>query len=121
MVTETKTRQIEPDITVIEISGRLNLGNILLSFESSIRRMIDDGARKLIVDVSNLAYIDSAGVGVLVGCNGQIGQRDGHMRVVGAQGPVARTFDLVHMSLIVPLDPDVESACRHLSAGGAAV
>jgi anti-sigma B factor antagonist len=120
LVTETKTRKIEPDITVIEISGRLNLGNILLSLESSIRRMIDDGARKLIVDVSTLTYIDSAGVGVLVGCNGRVGQCEGQLRIVGAQGPVARTFDLVHMSMIVPLDADLESACRHLSAGGAA-
>ena len=121
MVTETKTRQIEPDITVIEVPGRLNLGNVLLSLESSIRRMIDDGARKLIVDVSNLTYIDSAGVGVLVGCNGYIRQRDGRLRIVGAQGPVARTFELVHMGLIVPLDADVASSCRHLSAGCAAV
>ena len=121
MVTETKTRQIEPDITVVEISGRLNLGNILLSLEGSIRRMIDDGARKVIVDVTTLTYIDSAGVGVLVGCNGHIGQREGQLRIVGAQGAVARTFDLVHMSMIVPLDADIESACRHLSAGSAAV
>jgi anti-sigma B factor antagonist len=120
LITETKIRQIEPDITVVEISGRLNLGNILLALEGSMRRMIDEGANKLIVDVSNLAYIDSAGIGVLVGCNGHIGQREGRLRIVGAQGAVARTFELVHMSLIVPLDADLESACRHLSAEGAA-
>jgi anti-anti-sigma factor len=68
----------------------------------------------VIVDVSSLTYIDSAGVGVLVACNGYIGQRDGRLRIAGAQGPVARTFDLVHMKLIVPLDADVESSCGHL-------
>jgi anti-anti-sigma factor len=86
LITETKTRQIEPDITVVEISGRLNLGNVLLTLEASIRRMIDEGARKLIIDVSTLTYIDSAGIGVLVGCRGRIAQRDGHLRIVGAQG-----------------------------------
>jgi len=121
LTNETKTRQIEPDITVVEISGRLNLGNVLQTLEASIRRMIDEGARKLIIDVSTLTYIDSAGIGVLVGCRGRIAQRDGHLRIVGAQGPVARTFELVHMNLIAPLDADVESACRHLSGGGTTV
>jgi anti-sigma B factor antagonist len=121
VTTDTQTRTIDPDITVVEIAGRLNLGNILLTLEASIRRKIDEGARKLVVDVSNLAYIDSAGIGVLVGWNGYIGQRDGRMRIVGAQGAVARTFDLVHIGMIVPLDADLDSACRHLSAGGAAV
>ena len=39
MVTDTKTRQVEPDITVVEISGRLGLGNTLYSIESSIRKL----------------------------------------------------------------------------------
>ena len=42
MITESKTRRIEPDITVVEISGRLNLGNSLMSIETSIRRLIDE-------------------------------------------------------------------------------
>jgi len=122
VTTETKTRRIEPDITVVEIIGRLNLGNLLLTLEGSLRRLVDEGALKLIIDVTDLTYIDSAGVGVLVGCNGYVGQRDGQMRIAGAQGAVARTFDLVHMKLIVPVDADVDESCRNLaSAGGAAV
>ena len=37
MITETRTHMIGPDITVFEISGRLNLGNLLMSVENAVR------------------------------------------------------------------------------------
>ena len=114
MLTESKTRLIEPDITVIEISGRLNLGNLLLTMEASIRGAITEGARKMVIDVAALEYIDSAGIGMLVGCNGLMGRSGGRLRISGAQGAVAKSFGLVHMEKIAALDPDVETACRHL-------
>ena len=45
MILETKTRLVEPDITVVEISGRLNLGNPVLrrSFNMVRRTNADDG------------------------------------------------------------------------------
>ncbi len=106
---------MEPDITVLEISGRLQLGNLLQSVESSIRALLDGGARKLVIDLTGLNTIDSSGIGMLVSCSGQMEQRGGQMRVVGSHGDVARVFDMVHMHRILPLDADLASACRHLS------
>jgi len=110
----SKIRQVEPDLTVVELTGHLNLGNELMTVESSIRRLIDEGARKLVMDVTNLDYIDSAGIGMLVGCNGQIERAGGKMRVAGAQGAVARVFEVVHLDRITSLDADVDSALKNL-------
>jgi anti-sigma B factor antagonist len=121
LVTETKTRRIEPDITVVEITERLNLGNTLVSIETSIKRLIQEGVRKLVIDVARLNYIDSSGIGMLVSSNGFMEQSGGRMRIAGAHGAVARAFEVVHVSRIVPLDADLESACRNLATGSAAV
>ena len=79
------------------------------------------GARKLVIDVTGLKYIDSSGIGMLVSSNGFMEQSGGRMRIAGAQGAVAKAFEVVHVSRIVPLDADLESACRNLAAGSAAV
>ena len=50
MITETKTRRVEPDITVFEISGRLNLGNSLISVETAIKS-IRGTARSMGIEV----------------------------------------------------------------------
>ena len=114
MITETKTHRVEPDITVFEISGRLTLGNLLQSAESAVRGLIDGGVRKLVIDLSGLISIDSSGIGMLVGCGGKMDQAGGHVRLAGAQGSVAKAFEIVHMHRILPLDPDVASACASL-------
>ncbi len=110
---QSKIRQVEPDLTVVELTGHLNLGNELMSVENAVKRVIEEGARKLVIDVAGLDYIDSAGIGMLVACNGQMDRAGGKMRVAGAQGPVAKAFGIVHMDRITSLDPDVESACRN--------
>ena len=121
MITESHVRRIEPDITVVEISGRLSLGNILVSVEGSVKRLIEDGARKLIIDLTKLDHIDSAGIGVLVACAGLSEQTGGKLRIAGAHGMVAKSFEIVHMDRIAALDPDLESSCRNLQAGSATV
>jgi len=110
LITETKTRKLNPGITVFEISGRLNLGNSLLSIETGIKRLIDQGARKMIVDLTDVNYIDSSGIGMLVACAGHMEQCNGRMRIAGAHGPVATAFEVVHMERIAPLDETVEAA-----------
>jgi len=106
---------VEPDITVFEISGRLNLGNLLQTAESAIRGLIDGGARKLVIDVTGLHAIDSSGVGTLISCAGQMDQAGGQVHLAGAQGSVAKIFEMVHMSRIIPLHADLAAACGSFS------
>jgi len=115
MITETNTRIVEPGITVFSISGRLHLGNLLVSVETYLHRLIAEGTRKIVIDLTNLTYADSAATGMLIGVNGLMEQAGGKLRMAGAAGSVARSFDVVHMNRIVPLDADVDGACKALS------
>jgi anti-sigma B factor antagonist len=117
MITGTKIHHCEPDITVFEISGRLSLGNALMTIENSIQKLIEGGARKLVLDLTGLIRTDSAGIGMIVASAGLAVKNGGQMRIAGAQTQVQHIFDLVQMSKIVPLDPDVETACRNLAGG----
>jgi anti-sigma B factor antagonist len=119
LLTGTKTHRVEPDITVFEISGRLNLGDLLQSVEKSIQSLINSGVRKLAVDLTGLTSIDSSGIGMLVSCAGQMDQLGGQVRLVGAQGQVAKVFEMVRMARILPLDPDLACACGSFSSGAA--
>jgi len=116
---ETKIQEIG-DVTVVEMSGRLHLGNSLSYAENSINRLIDGGSRKLVIDLARLDYIDSSGLGMLIFCSGRMEQTGGHMRVAGAGTSVTRVFQVAHADRVLHLDPDLEAACQNLSAGNAA-
>ena len=75
---ETKIQQIG-DVTVVEMSGRLDHGNSLSFAETSINRMIDSGTRKLVIDLARLDYIDSSGLGMLIFCGGHMERSGGRM------------------------------------------
>lgn len=116
MITETRSYTLTSGVTVCEIAGRLHMGNLLISVESSLDRLIQQGARKLVLDLTRLDFIDSAGIGTLVTVNGRLETAGGRMRIAGARGAVAKAFGIVQMSKIVPLDADVATAETQLNA-----
>ena len=111
---ESQTKTIEPEITVLPIKGRLNLGTNLTFLEIEIKKLIDSGAKKLILDLTELSYIDSAGIGMLMNMWGQANNAGGKLAVAGAKGAVAESFSIVHLDRVIPLFPDVTSASASL-------
>jgi len=116
---ETKTQQIG-DMTVVEMSGRLHLGNSLIYAENAVIRLIDGGTRKLVSNLTQLDHIDSSGLGMPVYCGGRIEQSGGRMRVAGAGATGARVFEVAHADRVLQFDADLTLACGHLSAERAA-
>ena len=117
MITETHRYTIEPDITVVQIKGRLHLGNLLQAVEDSLKKLIRDGGRKLVIDLEGLEYIDSAGIGMLISCYGDMSAAGGEYRVAGAQGRVAKTFGLAKVERLLSFDADVAAACGAFGKG----
>lgn len=69
----------------------------------------------MVINLAGLTSMDSADVGMLITCGGEMEEAGGTLRIAGAVGAVAKTFEVVHMSRIVALDADIEAACRNLS------
>ncbi len=120
MILELAERHVEPDLTVFELRGRLALGNRLSEVEHSIRSKLQSGCRKLVLDLSGLEFIDSAGLGLLVMCAGQMEQTGGRMCVATGNPRIIELFEITHLERVVALYADAESACRSLGASGTA-
>jgi anti-sigma B factor antagonist len=60
-----KTRKVD-DIVIIELYGRLMLGESTMLLRETIRLHLADGNTKLVIDVGQISHIDSAGLGELV-------------------------------------------------------
>ena len=115
MITDTSISRLDPDITVVRITGRLHLGNLLGSVETSIKKQIAEGARKIVIDLSGLDYIDSAGIGMLVSCFGEMDQAGGKLRIAGASGTVAKAFGITKLERLISFDADVATSATQLA------
>lgn len=55
------------DVTILELSGRLVFDDGDAVLRTHVNRLVGEGRVKLLVNLSNVTYVDSCGVGVLVG------------------------------------------------------
>ncbi len=116
MTVETSQQVLESGVLVYAIRGRLSLGNTLMSIENALQELAARNAQRMIIDVTGLDQIDSAGLGTLIVVAGRAEQTGGKMAVAGARGSVARSFEIAHLDRIIPVYADLGSAIAGISA-----
>lgn len=121
MVLSLTTRTCDPGITVIELNGRVTLGRESSQIETLILKALDEGAQKLIIDMSDVTYIDSTGIGIIAYSFGKITHKGARGAVAGAQGLVMDVFKLTRIDSVVKFYPDVDSAVQALTVGAQSV
>jgi anti-sigma B factor antagonist len=120
MILSTEVFEFEPDITGVSCSGRFTLGTRLSETEALIRGMLDRGVRKLVLDLTHVDFVDSAGLGIIMRIFGEMSQHGGQFRIAGPHEQVRRLFDITHTSAILALDPDLVTSIQKLQEGKAA-
>jgi anti-sigma B factor antagonist len=109
-------RQVEPDITVMDLTGRLTSQGLTLGeVERAIKQRIEQGARKLVLDLSKVDFVDSSGVGKLVVVVSAMEQAGGRIVIAGAAGTLKRILGTIHLERTVHMYPDAASACAAMS------
>ena len=117
MMLETEVFTFEPDITGISCAGRFTLGNRLGEMEAMVNSLIANGVRKLVIDLTHVEFVDSAGLGVIMRAFGEVEQLGGQLRVCGANAQVQRIFDITHTGGILAPDPNLVTSVKKLQDG----
>jgi anti-sigma B factor antagonist len=112
MVLSITTRTCAPDITVIEIAGRITLGRESGQIETAVLKALNDGARKLVLDLGQVTYIDSTGIGIIAYCFGKIAKSGAQASVAGAKGLVLEVFKITRLDSVIRFFPDAATACN---------
>jgi anti-sigma B factor antagonist len=55
-------------VTIIDVSGRITLGAGNMELREHVNKAIDSGGKNILLNLAELSYMDSSGVGTLVGC-----------------------------------------------------
>ncbi len=102
-------------VPVLRVSGDIVLG-VAPSFEAALEKALDaveraeDPARVLIVDVSNVEFMDTVGLGTLLGSAEILRKRGGEVKLAGPSKPVMRLLEITGIMDLFRVYPDVLSA-----------
>jgi anti-sigma B factor antagonist len=110
MILEAELEHVDPITAVFRLSGRMTLGMRLREVEAKISDVADNGTERLILDLSGIEFLDSAGLGVIMILYGNMQERGGKLRVVAPGPKVLEVFKLTHTDWILTIDPSLEAA-----------
>jgi anti-anti-sigma factor len=115
MLLEIQEREMEPDLTLVELTGKLSLGRESHKIEDLVGELVQRNALKTILDLSKVDYIDSAGIGLVALAAGTLKQAGGKLVVVAGAGRVLNLLNLTQVSAIVTVCSTVDEAAASLS------
>ena len=106
------------DVTVLRFeSGEVLDSHVASDVKAQAFRRLD-GRTDLVIDLGNVEFIDSAGLGVLVGIYKRVKQRGQRVAVARAQPYVARVMRIIKLDRVFESFADVPSALAELSRSG---
>ncbi len=90
------TRQVE-DVIIIDCAGRITVGEGNIQLREAIQGLISQGKNKLILNIVELEFIDSAGIGELVRAHTTLRKQGGHLKLLN---PHKKVHDLLRATML---------------------
>lgn len=108
---EIQTKKLQNGITFIAVRGFLD-AHTFEEMERTINDLFEQRAHKLVVDLSKLDYISSAGAGVFIGAIGTAQENEGNIILMKPSPNVKEVFDLLGLSQIFSFADTLDEAVR---------
>ncbi len=109
-----ETREVE-DVTVVSPANRRLDAVLAPKLKELVAELVADGNNKIVLDVSNVEFMDSSGLGAAVAALKIVGG-PGDMAICGASGLVADLFKLTHMDRVFTMAANEEEAVVKLAS-----
>jgi len=112
---QTATRQVG-GVTVLDISGRITLGEGNVILREIVRDLAEKGKKAIVLNLGEVQYIDSSGIGELVKAHTTIRNQGGQLKLTNLNKRVHDLLQLTRLSAVFDIQKDETSAIN--SFGG---
>lgn len=121
-----ETRQIG-DVTVLDLQGRLSLGEEVafgpgsgIVLGDTIRELAKKGQKKIVLNLAGVSYVDSSGVGQLVGALTTARNQGGNLKLLAPPKQVLELLKTIKLDVVFEIHENEAAAVQSFSHGAAA-
>lgn len=114
MSVKLTTRQVG-DVTVVDAEGRITLGEGASAFRDLIRDLVSKGNKKVLVNLADVSYIDSSGIGELVSGFTTVANSGGTMKLLNLNKRVKDLLQITKLYTVFETHEDEASGVRSFS------
>ena len=116
---QTVTRHVG-EITVLDISGRITLGEGNVMLREMVRDLAQKGRKSIVFNLGEVHYIDSSGVGELVKAHTSIRTQGGQLKLANLSKRVNDLLQMTRLSAVFDIQKDELSAIKSFGGSPAA-
>ena len=105
------------DVAILDLEGILSLddprasrGGDTVGLVEKVRELTDGGQRKILLNFARVSYMDSAGIGQLIGAHTSVRNRGAALKLMKLTRDVRKLLDLTQLSRVIDIRDDEESA-----------
>lgn len=112
---DIKTREIK-DILIYDVKGEIRIGEEMpVMLHDHVKRQLESGKRYFLFNLRDVNYIDSFGVGQVVGSLISIKKAGGKLKISNLAPRIRFVFDVTGISRIVKIVDDEETAIKNFN------
>ena len=100
------------DVTIIDIKGKMTIGAGDVQFRDEIKRLLDEGHSKMVLNLEGLKYMDSSGVGELVSSYTTVTNRGSQMKLANISGKILDLLQITQLLQVFDTYENVDEAVK---------
>ncbi|HZS54473.1 MAG TPA: STAS domain-containing protein [Bryobacteraceae bacterium] len=119
MALTIKTRR-EGNVTIMDLAGRVTLGENTGILRDELRSQLAQGNKNIILNMKDVGYVDSAGLGELVGAYTTATNQGGAVKLLHLQGKMKDLMQITKLHTIFPAFEDENQAVKSFGSAATA-
>jgi anti-sigma B factor antagonist len=105
----SSTRLVK-NVVIIDIIGELRLGEGTEALRGVIRQLLDQGYRRILLNLADVRHIDSAGIGELMSCYTSVKNQGGSLKLLHLNKSVRNLLQITRLYTIFEVEDDEQRA-----------
>ncbi len=114
MSMKVSTRQVD-GVTILDLSGRITLGEGSVTLRDAIRDLINKGEKHILLNLGDVSYIDSSGIGELVSAFTSVKNNGGELKLLNLTKKVHDLLQITKLYTVFDVKDDEASAVGSFS------
>ena len=93
----------EDDITIVDATGRIIMGESATALQELLRRLTTEGTKKIVLNLARVSFMDTAGVGEMVGCYVSASRTGTKLKICEVTRRISDLLQMTRLSTVLDL------------------
>jgi len=104
------------NVVVLDLIGRITIGEETASLRDTIKELLDSGQKNILLNLAEVSYIDSTGLGQFVGSYATVTSRGGQLKLVNLQKKLQELMQITKLITVFESYGSEAEAMRSFAA-----